>query len=39
VTEVVLAGDFWKAEAEHQDYLQRNPRLVAKDHSLAEASV
>ncbi len=25
VTEVVPAGDFWDAEAEHQDYLQRNP--------------
>jgi len=26
VTEVVPAGDFWEAEPEHQDYLQRNPR-------------
>jgi peptide-methionine (S)-S-oxide reductase len=25
VTEVVPAGDFWEAEAEHQDYLERNP--------------
>jgi peptide-methionine (S)-S-oxide reductase len=25
VTEVVPAGDFWEAEAEHQDYLLRNP--------------
>lgn len=25
VTEVVLAGQFWEAEAEHQDYLQRFP--------------
>ena len=25
VTEVVAAGDFWEAEPEHQDYLQRNP--------------
>ena len=25
VTEVVPAADFWDAEAEHQDYLQRNP--------------
>jgi len=25
VTEVRPAGDFWSAEAEHQDYLQRNP--------------
>lgn len=25
VTEVVVAGDFWDAEAEHQDYLQKNP--------------
>jgi peptide-methionine (S)-S-oxide reductase len=25
VTEVVSAGDFWEAEPEHQDYLQRNP--------------
>ena len=24
-TEVVPAGDFWEAEPEHQDYLQRNP--------------
>lgn len=24
VTEVVPAGDFWDAEAEHQDYLQKN---------------
>lgn len=24
VTEVVPAGDFWDAEKEHQDYLQRN---------------
>ncbi len=24
VTEVVPAGDFWDAEAEHQNYLQRN---------------
>jgi peptide-methionine (S)-S-oxide reductase len=26
VTEVQPAGDFWEAEAEHQDYLVRNPR-------------
>ena len=25
VTEVVPAGDFWEAETEHQDYLQRYP--------------
>ena len=25
VTEVVPAGDFWNAEAEHQDYLRKNP--------------
>ena len=25
VTEVVAAGPFWKAEPEHQDYLQRSP--------------
>ncbi len=25
VTEVEPAGDFWEAEAEHQDYLERNP--------------
>jgi peptide-methionine (S)-S-oxide reductase len=25
VTEVVLAGDFWEAEPEHQDYLERYP--------------
>jgi peptide-methionine (S)-S-oxide reductase len=25
VTEVTLAGDFWAAEPEHQDYLQRYP--------------
>jgi peptide-methionine (S)-S-oxide reductase len=25
VTEVVPAGDFWEAEAQHQDYLLRNP--------------
>ena len=25
VTEVVQAGEFWSAEKEHQDYLQRNP--------------
>jgi peptide-methionine (S)-S-oxide reductase len=25
VTEVVPAGDFWSAEEEHQDYLQKNP--------------
>ncbi|MNY73153.1 Peptide methionine sulfoxide reductase MsrA [compost metagenome] len=25
VTEVVPAGDFWNAEEEHQDYLQKNP--------------
>lgn len=25
VTEVVPAGDFWEAEAEHQDYLERFP--------------
>jgi peptide-methionine (S)-S-oxide reductase len=25
VTEVALAGDFWQAEAEHQDYLERYP--------------
>ena len=26
VTEVEPAGEFWEAEPEHQDYLQRNPR-------------
>lgn len=25
VTEIVPAGDFWNAEVEHQDYLQKNP--------------
>jgi peptide-methionine (S)-S-oxide reductase len=25
VTEVIPAGEFWEAEPEHQDYLQRNP--------------
>lgn len=25
VTEVVPAGDFWDAEEEHRDYLQKNP--------------
>jgi peptide methionine sulfoxide reductase MsrA len=25
VTEVSPAGDFWKAEPEHQDYLDRYP--------------
>lgn len=25
VTEVVKAGDFWNAEEEHQDYLQKHP--------------
>ncbi|AMR32817.1 peptide-methionine (S)-S-oxide reductase [Mucilaginibacter sp. PAMC 26640] len=25
VTEVVPAGDFWNAEEDHQDYLQKNP--------------
>ena len=25
VTEVEAAGDFWEAEPEHQDYLERNP--------------
>jgi peptide-methionine (S)-S-oxide reductase len=25
VTQVVPAGDFWNAEEEHQDYLQKNP--------------
>jgi peptide-methionine (S)-S-oxide reductase len=25
VTDVVPVGDFWQAEPEHQDYLQRNP--------------
>ena len=25
VTEVVAAGDFWDAEEEHQDYLQKHP--------------
>ena len=25
VTELVPAGDFWNAEEEHQDYLQKNP--------------
>jgi len=25
VTEVLPSGDFWEAEPEHQDYLQRNP--------------
>jgi len=26
VTEVAPAGDFWEAEPEHQDYLQRHPK-------------
>jgi len=25
VTEIARAGDYWKAEEEHQDYLQKNP--------------
>ena len=25
VTQVEPAGDFWEAEPEHQDYLQRHP--------------
>jgi peptide-methionine (S)-S-oxide reductase len=25
VTEVAPAGEFWQAEPEHQDYLERNP--------------
>ena len=25
VTEIAPAGDFWEAEPEHQDYLQRHP--------------
>lgn len=25
VTEIVPAGDFWNAEEEHRDYLQKNP--------------
>ena len=25
VTEIVPAGDFWNAEVEHQDYLQKHP--------------
>jgi peptide-methionine (S)-S-oxide reductase len=25
VTEVALAGDFWEAEPEHQDYLEHIP--------------
>ena len=25
VTEVVPAGDFWKAEEEHQNYLRKHP--------------
>src|SRR3546814_996765 len=25
VTEIVAAKEFWNAEAEHQDYLQKNP--------------
>lgn len=25
VTEVTPAGEFWLAESEHQDYLQKNP--------------
>jgi peptide-methionine (S)-S-oxide reductase len=25
VTEVVMAGDFWDAEEEHQDYLKKHP--------------
>lgn len=47
VTEVVAAGDFWEAEPEHQDYLERNPagytchfarpqwKLPVRDHSGA----
>jgi peptide-methionine (S)-S-oxide reductase len=25
VTEIVAATDYWKAEEEHQDYLEKNP--------------
>lgn len=25
VTEVILAGEFWRAEESHQDYLEKNP--------------
>jgi len=28
VTEVTRAGDFWEAEPEHQDYLERIPWLT-----------
>jgi peptide-methionine (S)-S-oxide reductase len=47
VTEVVPASDFWEAEPEHQDYLERNPsgytchfvrpnwKLPVRDHAEA----
>jgi peptide-methionine (S)-S-oxide reductase len=49
VTEVVAAGDFWEAEPEHQDYLERYPdgynchfvrpgwRLPARNEARGEA--
>ncbi|PWT79110.1 MAG: peptide-methionine (S)-S-oxide reductase [Bacteroidetes bacterium] len=44
VTQVVPAGDFWNAEVEHQDYLQKNPygytcHYVRPDWVLPEASL
>jgi peptide-methionine (S)-S-oxide reductase len=44
VTEVLQAGDFWDAEEEHQDYLQKHPggytcHYVRPDWVLSEASV
>ena len=43
VTEVVPAGDFWDAEEEHQDYLQKHPygytcHYVRPDWKLPESS-
>jgi len=43
VTEVVRASDFWDAEEEHQDYLQKHPygytcHYVRPDWKLSEAS-
>src|SRR5829696_7040448 len=43
VTEVVPAGDFWEAEPEHQDYLEKHPygytcHFIRPEWQLAEKS-